>query len=159
MDELAADADDTKGIKDESAAQADDPAQTNHLQDLPNGAAPDADEARQDAEDATQGAEDQKTAGEEAEPEVPAIPADMPAHILMSRQADRSAVNAPTEAIGEPADNAGTCMILVIITPSNYLHDATHASSSFETVLPFVGGWVGGPGAGGCVRGESVSMH
>lgn len=96
MDELAAEADDTKGILDNPVAQADDPAQPDDCQDLPNGAAPKSDQALPEAEE-------RQDAEEEAEPEVPVIPADMPAHILMSRQADRSAVNAPTEAVGESA--------------------------------------------------------
>lgn len=37
----------------------------------------------------------------EALPEAPAIPAEMPAQIILPRLADRSAVTAPTDAIGE----------------------------------------------------------
>ena len=37
----------------------------------------------------------------EAPPEVPAIPAEIPAEIILPRLADRSAVTAPSDAIGE----------------------------------------------------------
>ena len=37
----------------------------------------------------------------EALPQVPTIPAEIPAQIMLSRLADRSAVTAPSDAIGE----------------------------------------------------------
>lgn len=59
-----------------------------------NGAVPESDQAV----DETEGQEEA-----EAVPEVPAIPAEIPAHIILPRPADRSAVTAPSDAIGKLA--------------------------------------------------------
>lgn len=51
------------------------------------------------SDQALDGTEGQQAA--EAEPEVPAIPAEIPTQIILPRPADRSAVTAPSDAIGE----------------------------------------------------------
>ena len=67
----------------------DDPA--GHTHD-PDGRVPETDQAV----DKTEGQEEA-----EAAPEVPAIPAEIPAYIILPRPADRSAVTAPADAIGK----------------------------------------------------------
>lgn len=52
-----------------------------------------------ESDQAMQQTQDQSAA--EATPEVPAIPAEIPAQIILPRLADRSAVAAPSDAIGE----------------------------------------------------------
>ena len=96
---INADAHDAAGLAtqtDDPGLSTDDPAaQSVDAEDEARDALPESGEVmRSEAE------EDQAA---EAEPEVPAIPAEIPAQISLPRQADRAAVNAPTDAIGEHA--------------------------------------------------------
>lgn len=59
----------------------------------------DSTEAVLESDQAVVGTEGQEEAKEA--PQVPVIPAEIPAHITLPRPADRSAVTAPSDAIGE----------------------------------------------------------
>lgn len=48
----------------------------------------------------------------EATPEVPAIPAEIPAQVILPRLADRSAVTAPSDAIGELVRQCGRISLM-----------------------------------------------
>jgi len=66
-----------------SAAQSDDPT-----------------DLQPPTDDATPDAEVQQAA--EADADAPSIPAEIPDHVVLPRLADRSAVTAPADAIGNP---------------------------------------------------------